>query len=277
MRFTFFEDYTEGWGAYFRIKKFLYTGQSQYQSIDVFESYDHGKILVLDGAVMLTERDEFAYHEMIVHVPLFSHPNPERVLVIGGGDGGTIREILKHKEVKEAILVEIDEEVIKISEEFFPELTASLKDPRCKVLIEDGIKFIKECKPESFDVIIVDSTDPIGPAVGLFESEFYHSCYRALKSDGILNVQSGSPYFQLELIKKVNTAIGSHFPIVRTYIAGVPMYGGLWSFTIGSKYYDPKAGPVKEDFDIIKDLKYYNYEVHKGAFAIPNYIKRGAR
>lgn len=275
MNFIFFEEYTKGWGAFFRIKEIKCHRESPYQKIEIFESMDHGKVMVIDGAVMFTEKDEFTYHEMIVHVPLFSHPNPERVLVIGGGDGGTVREILKHEVVKEVYLVEIDEMVIELSEKYFPQIAKDLRNPKTKILIQDGIKFLRECEENSFDVIIVDSTDPVGPAVGLFESDFYNSCYRVLKDDGILNVQSGSPYFQQDLISRVYRNISMIFPIARTYIAGVPMYGGLWSFTVGSKKYDPKIGPVREDPKIVANLKYYNFEIHKGAFALPNYLKKG--
>ncbi|MGB9807211.1 MAG: polyamine aminopropyltransferase [Thermosulfidibacteraceae bacterium] len=275
MSFIFFENYTEGWGTFFRIKEILCHKESKYQKIEIFESWDHGKVMVIDGAVMFTEKDEFTYHEMIVHVPMFSHPNPERILVIGGGDGGTVREILKHDTVKEVLLVEIDEVVIELAEKYFPQTTCELKNPKTKILVRDGIEFLKECQEAYFDLIIVDSTDPVGPAVGLFESDFYNACYRALKDDGILNVQSGSPYFQKDLIEKVKNTISMIFPIARVYIAGVPMYGGLWSFTIGSKKYDPKMGPVREDYKITSNLKYYNYDIHRGAFALPNYLRKG--
>ncbi len=274
MDLWFTERYPQGWGITFKIERSLYSGKSRYQRIDVLETAGHGRLLVIDGCVMFTEADEFVYHEMLTHVPLFSHPNPKRVLVIGGGDGGAVREIVRHSCVEEVVLVDIDEDVIKVSREFFPSVSCELDNPKVQVLAEDGVRYLESCPPKSFDIILVDSTDPVGPAVGLFEKPFFEKCFRALKRDGIMAAQSGSPYFQLDLVGRVHRTVAQVFPAVRTYIAGTPSYGGLWTFVIGSKNGDPAQGPIREDQLAVSDLKYYNYEVHKGAFALPNYILR---
>ncbi len=274
MELWFMEKYSEGWGISLKIKKGICSVESKYQKIDIFETLDFGKLLVINGAIMLTEKDEFAYHEMLVHTPLFSHPNPKNILVIGGGDGGAVRELCRHKCVEKIDLVEIDEEVIDLCRRHFPSIAYAFEDKRVNILIEDGIEYMKNCNEKKYDIIIVDSTDPIGPAVGLFQREFYENCYKALKDDGIINVQSGSPYFQEELLEKVFHSMGEVFPITRTYLAGTPTYGGMWSFTTGSKLYDPLKGPMRKDKSVLSDLKYYNEKIHIGAFQLPNYLSR---
>ncbi len=267
----YMEKFSENWGLSFRIKRGLYSALSDYQRIDVLETEEFGKLLLLDAAIMLTERDEFAYHEMLVHVPLLTHPSPRKVLVIGGGDGGTLREITRHPEVEEVIQVEIDQEVIRVSKEFFPQLATGFKDPRVKIEVADGIKYMAQCPPGSFDVILVDSTDPKGPAEGLFTPQFYANCHRALKEDGILTVQSGSPYFQQDLLARVHRAFRDLFPIAHIYLSGVISYGGLWAFSLGSKKYQPTQGPCR-DFPQ-NGLKYYTPQIHKGAFILPKYLE----
>jgi spermidine synthase len=267
----YMEKFSENWGLSFRIKRGLYSALSDYQRIDVLEAEEFGKLLLLDAAIMLTERDEFAYHEMLVHVPLLTHPAPRRVLVIGGGDGGTLREISRHPEVEEVIQVEIDQEVIRVSQEFFPQLATGFQDPRVKIEVTDGIKYMAQCPQGSFDVILVDSTDPKGPAEGLFTHEFYANCQKALKEDGILTVQSGSPYFQQDLLARVHRSFRDLFPVARIYLSGVISYGGLWAFSLGSKKYDPLQGPCRE-FPL-ENLKYYTPQIHKGAFILPKYLE----
>jgi spermidine synthase len=228
-------------------------------------------MLLLDGAIQTTVQDEFVYHEMISHVPLFTHPNPRKVAVIGGGDGGTIREILKHKSVDKAYLIEIDQRVVEVSRRFLPEISIALGDERAKVCIEDGIEFVKNRKNE-FDVIMVDSTDPVGPAVGLFAKDFYRSIHDALGEDGIFVAQTESPFFNKELISSVFRDIKSVFPIAKLYLCFVPTYpGGLWSFTIGSKRHDPMD--VQEIITDGMGCKYYSREVHKAAFVLPPFVK----
>lgn len=254
-----------------RVKETLHVERSEYQEIVLVDTDQYGRMLLLDGAIQTTVQDEFVYHEMISHVPLFTHPNPGKVAVIGGGDGGTIREILKHKSVDKAFLIEIDQRVVEVSKRFLPEISVALGDGRAKVCIEDGIEFVKEHKNE-FDVIMVDSTDPVGPAVGLFAKEFYRSIYDALREDGIFVAQTESPFFNKDLISSVFSDIKSVFPIARLYLCNVPTYpGGLWSFTIGSKKYDPMD--VREVITDGMGCKYYSREVHKAAFVLPPFVK----
>lgn len=254
-----------------RVKETLHIEKSKYQEIVLVDTDEYGRMLLLDGAIQTTVKDEFVYHEMISHVPLFTHPNPKKVAVIGGGDGGTIREILKHKSVDKAFLVEIDQRVVELSKSFLPEISAALGDERAKVCIEDGIEFVKNQKNE-FDVIMVDSTDPVGPAVGLFAKDFYRSIHDALGEDGIFVAQTESPFFNRELISSVFRDIKSVFPIARLYLCFVPTYpGGLWSFTIGSKKYDPMD--VQEVITDGMGCKYYSREVHKAAFVLPPFVK----
>jgi len=267
----YMEKFSENWGLSFRIKRGVYSALSDYQRIDVLETEEFGKLLLLDAAIMLTERDEFTYHEMLVHVPLLTHPSPKKILVIGGGDGGTLREITRHPEVEEVIQVEIDQEVIRVSKEFFPQLATGFEDPRVKIEVADGINYMAQCPPGTFDIILVDSTDPKGPAEGLFKHDFYANCHRALKEDGILTVQSGSPYFQQDLLASVHRDFKDLFPIAHIYLSGVIAYGGLWAFALGSKKFDPIQGPCREFSR--EDLKYYTPQIHKGAFILPKYLE----
>lgn len=255
-----------------RVKETLHFERSKYQEIVLVDTDQYGRMLLLDGAIQTTVQDEFVYHEMISHVPLFTHPNPRKVAVIGGGDGGSIREILKHKSVDKAFLIEIDQRVVEVSRRFLPEISIALGDERAKVCIEDGIEFVKNHKNE-FDVIMVDSTDPVGPAVGLFAKDFYRSIHDALREDGIFVAQTESPFFNKDLISSVFGDIKSVFPIARLYLCNVPTYpGGLWSFTIGSKKYDPMD--VQEAITDGMGCKYYSREVHKAAFVLPPFVKK---
>ncbi len=227
-------------------------------------------MLLLDGMVQTTEKDEFVYHEMITRVALNAHPAPRKVLIIGGGDGGTLREVVRHPHVEEGILVEIDERVVQAARDFFPGLSCSFDEPKARVLIADGIQYVKEHK-NSFDIIIVDSTEPVGPAVELFSAAFYENCFKALKEDGILVVQSESPFFNADVIQMAYGGIQKWFPITRLYLASVPTYpSGLWSFTIGSKKYDPEV----VSFQDRSNSKYYTPEVHKAAFALPAFVRQ---
>ncbi len=267
----YIEKFSENWGLCLRIKKGLYSGFSKLQRIDVLETEEFGRLLLLDAAIMLTEKDEFAYHEMLVHVPLLTHPSPSRVLVIGGGDGGALRELTRHPEVKEITHVEIDEKVIQISREFFPQLSVGFDDSRVRLRVADGVKFITECPGESYDVILVDSTDPKGPAEGLFTPEFYYHCHRVLKRDGILTVQAGSPYFQQDLLSRVFKSFEKLFPIARVYLSGVITYGGMWAFALGSKTYDPLGEPLRELSGAT--FRYYTPQIHRAAFVLPRYLE----
>jgi spermidine synthase len=227
-------------------------------------------MLVLDGMVMTTIRDEFVYHEMITHVPLNTHPSPKNVLVIGGGDGGAIREIVKHPLVEKATLVEIDRRVVEVSRELLPEISCGLDNPKVTVLYDDGIKHVRD-NPNTYDVILVDSTEPVGPAVELFSGNFYNSIFASLKEDGLFVAQTESPFLNASLITSCYQDISKVFPLTKLYLASIPTYpSGLWSFTMGSKKYDPEV------IDLTKapsyQTKYYTTGVHSGAFKLPKFV-----
>lgn len=242
--------------------------QTPYQQLAVVNTEQYGRMLLLDGMVMTTDKDEFVYHEMISHVALNSHPHPHNVLIIGGGDGGVLREVVKNPAVAKATLVEIDERVIQASKDFFPQFCAAFEHPKAHVVVGDGLDYVKNNK--NFDVIIVDSTEPVGPAVELFGQQFYQDAYAALNDDGMLVVQSESPFINQSIIKKVNTGINSVFPLVKLYLANVPTYPtGLWSFTVGSKVYDPEK-PLLFPKD---EYKYYTPAVHQAAFQLPQFVR----
>ena len=252
-----------------KTKKTYHTEKTEFQDLALIETEQFGRMLVLDGTVQTTIEDEFVYHEMISHVPLFTHKNPKKVLVIGGGDGGAIREIIKHPSVEKAVLCEIDGRVIEVSKEYLPEISCALSDKRVEVLVADGIKYVQDNKGQ-FDVIMVDSTDPVGPAVGLFAVDFYKAIYEALKEDGIFVAQTESPFFHKELIKSVYKDISSIFPITKLYTCAIPTYpSGFWSFTMGSKKYDPLETDISKIPEL--DTKYYCPELHKAVFALPKF------
>ena len=262
-------------GLTIKIKKLLYSGESPFQRIDIIDTYEFGKMLVLYGSIMITEKDEFVYHEMLGHVPLFTHPDPKQVLVIGGGDGGTVREVLKHPQVERTTLVEIDEMVVQKCQEYFPDVAGQLSNPRARVLFEDGEKYLATTS-EKFDVILCDAADPIGPAEVLFQKEFHQMAYDCLNDDGIFVTQSESPFFHQRTLKNMYQNLSRIFPIVRVYWAYIPTYpSAIWSFTFCSKKYDPIT-----DFDLNRYLKtnpetnYYNEGIHKASFVLPNFIKK---
>lgn len=228
----------------YKIKETLVRKQTKYQDLAIVDTYAFGRMLVLDGIVQTTIKDEFVYHEMITHIPLFTHPNPQKVLVVGGGDGGAVREILKHKSVKKVVLCEIDECVIDECKKFLPEISSSLDDPKCEIFIGDGIKYVHEHKNE-FDVIIVDSTDPFSIAEGLFGGSFYKEIYDCLTDDGIFIAQTETPFYLPQVVKKVFNDAKAFFPITKLFMAAIPTYpSGYWSFTIGSKRYDPETADL---------------------------------
>ncbi len=237
----------------------------------MLDTLEWGRMLVLDGCVMTTDRDEFIYHEMIVHIALSAHPNPQKVLVVGGGDGGVIREVLKHPTVELAVLAEIDDRVIEVAKEYLPQISVALDDARARVEVGDGIAHVQE-HPGEYDIIIVDSTDPIGPAVGLFAKSFYESIYHGLKPDGMFVAQSESPFFNGDLIRGVQADVRSLFPITGLYLASIPTYpSGLWSFTIGSKTYDPQViADQARSASLV--TKYYTPELHRSAFELPRFV-----
>ncbi|QNO13584.1 polyamine aminopropyltransferase [Alkalicella caledoniensis] len=270
MQLWFSERETDNINVKWKVEQTLYSKKSQYQQIDIVEFTDFGRALILDGIIQTTVYDEFIYHEMIAHIPLCIHPNPKKVLVIGGGDGGTVREVLKHESVEKVDLVEIDKEVVDAARKYLPELAGCLEDPRVTVQNVDGFKFVQE-KTSYYDVVIIDSSDPIGPAVGLFAKSFYKSVHKILKEDGLFVAQTESPLFNKELITDVYTGIKEIFPVQYLYTAGVPTYSiGPWTFTLGSKRYTKeKARTLNKKIG----LKYFNEDVQKGAFLLPQYIK----
>ncbi|NWL90263.1 MULTISPECIES: polyamine aminopropyltransferase [unclassified Paenibacillus] len=271
MELWFTEKQTPVFGITAKIKETLVTEKTDFQDLSIIDTEEFGRMLVLDGMVMTTVKDEFVYHEMVAHPALFTHPNPKHVLVVGGGDGGVIREVLKHPEVEKAILVDIDGKVIEYSKKFLPEIAGELDNPRVEVQVNDGYMHIVESK-NKYDVIMVDSTEPVGPAVQLFERGFYQGIYEALKEDGIFVAQTDNPWFKADLIQKVNQDVKEIFPIVRVYGANIPTYpSGLWTFTLGSKTYDP----LQVDEAKIPEIatKYYTPRLHKAAFVLPKFVE----
>jgi len=254
----------------YRIKEIVYSETSPFQHIMVLDSYDFGRMLVLDGAIQTTELDGFIYNEMITHIPLNIHPGAKNVLIIGGGDCGAAREVAKYPSIERIDMVEIDEMVVKTCKTYLKEVSGDLSDTRVNFIFEDGTRFVKQKKDYLYDVIIVDSSDPVGPAVKLFELEFYKDLYDNLTDDGLMVCQSESPVFYYEMMLNINRRLKSVFPFVKVYLAIVPTYpGGFWSFTIGSKKY---IDPNPEAFD--KETKYVNKEIIRSCFALPGFIKK---
>jgi len=250
------------------IQKTLCHFKTDFQDLAILDTLQFGRMLVLDGMVQTTEKDEFVYHEMIAHIPMQAHPAPLDVLVVGGGDGGAIREVLKYDTVKTATLVEIDGDVIDAAKKYLPDISVGLSDPRVSVIVADGMQHVKNSAGK-YDVILVDSTEPVGPAIGLFAEEFYKDIYRALKEDGIFVAQTESPFFNRELIQSVYARISRVFPLSKLYLASIPTYpSGLWSFTVGSKCYEPEHCAGKPVV-----TKYYNEDVHRGAFRLPVFVR----
>lgn len=274
MDLWFTEHYSEqGARLGFEVKKVLHSEETSFQRIDVIESTHFGRILLIDGLVMLTERDEFIYHEMIAHVPINVHPNPQRVLVIGAGDGGTLRELVKHPEIKHIDLVEIDKSVHDVSKKFFPTIASGYDDDRVQCHWQDGVRFVKE-KNENYDLIIIDSTDPYGPGEGLFSSAFYQDCFNLLTNNGILVNQSESPQWTPQYVKGIHKKLSAIFPIFSFYQAFIPTYpSGHWLFGFASKNLHP-IDDQKPNRWLEKKLNtsYYNIEIHKASFALPNFI-----
>jgi spermidine synthase len=257
-----------------QVKKVLYHGRSDFQDVLIFESTNHGNVLVLDGVIQVTERDEFAYQEMMAHIPLFAHSNPEKVLVIGGGDGGILREIAKHPGVKEIFICEIDGHVIKYSKQYLPSLAKGFDDPRVTTKVMDGAKFMDE-NQESFDVIITDSSDPVGPASVLFETPFYSAMFRCLRDKGIVCTQGESIWLHLNLIRPLVSSISTFFSTVEYAYTSIPTYpSGQIGFILAGKNRGsckvPEIQPTEEQ---LKSFKYYSSEIHQASFVLPRFAK----
>ena len=257
-----------------RAKRVLHTEETKFQRIDVIETEHFGRVLLIDGLIMLTERDEFIYHEMIAHVPINVHPNPQRILVIGAGDGGTIREILKHPEVKDLDLVEIDKKVHDLSKKYFPSISSGFKDERVNCHWQDGVRFVKE-STDKYDLIIVDSTDPYGPGEGLFSTGFYTDCYNLLNNNGILVNQSESPQWTPNYVTGIHKKLSSIFPVFSFYQAFIPTYpSGHWLFGFASKNLHPIQDQKPNRWHEKKiETAYYNVDIHKASFALPNFVQ----
>ncbi len=258
------------------VEKVLYKGKSKYQNILLFENKNLGRVLVLDGIVQTTENDEFIYHEMIVHVPMLMHPNPKRVLVIGGGDGGVIEEVFKYSNVERVVMVDIDEKVIELSKKYLKKICRSaFSDKRLELVIDDGVKYVRSCK-EKFDVIIVDSPDPIGPGKVLFKKSFYRDLYNVLDKVGIMSRQTGSTFFQGQEWVSNYRLLSEVFPLNRVYIAAIPTYiGGFFSFILSLKGLKDVAriSVLKKRFENAKiSTKYYTPEVCLASFVLPKYM-----
>ncbi|MDO5562893.1 MAG: polyamine aminopropyltransferase [Synergistaceae bacterium] len=276
MELWYTEEHSENTRFSIRVDKQLFSEQSEFQRVDIFEAKEFGRFLTLDGLMMLTEKDEFIYHDMIVHVPIATNPNIKNVLVIGAGDGGTVRELTRYATVEHIDMVEIDKMVVDSCMKYLPQTACKLTDPRVSLYFEDGLKFVRD-KVGKYDLIIVDSTDPFGPGEGLFTKEFYGNCYKALTEEGILVNQHECPYYEsyARSMKRAHKRIRELFPITCVYQAHIPTYpSGHWLFGFASKKFDPI-----NDFDAKRweaiglKTKYYNTELHKGCFAIPTYVK----
>ena len=266
------EYHTENAGITMQIKQTLYKGRSEYQEITVLDTEEFGRVLLLDNLVMLTEKDEFIYHEMITHVPVHINPDIRDVLIIGGGDCGTLREITRYPFIESVKMVEIDEDVVKVSREYFPELYD--ERPNGEIIIDDGIAFMKKHN-SLFDMIIVDSTDPIGPAEGLFNKDFYKNCASKLSNRGMLVIQAESPYYFPQTCRDIYMNLKSAFAYVQPYLAYIPTYpSGMWQFMISSNAdlgHDTNNDSISESF--ANTLKYYNKDIHNACFALPNFVR----
>ncbi len=276
MDFWFSEKHTNDVKLSIRVDKQVYSATSDFQRIDIFDTPAFGRILVLDGYLMLTEKDEFIYHEMITHVPMAVHPHVKDVLVIGAGDGGVIRELTRYPEIERIDLVEIDEEVIEASKEYLPFTSCKMGDPRVNIYIQDGLKFIRRKKDE-YDLIIVDSTDPFGPGEGLFSREFYGNCFKALHDDGIMVNQHESPFYEQDALamQRAHKRIIESFPFSRIYQAHIPTYpSGHWLFGFSTKKYHPlrDLNETRWNERGLK-CKYYTTTLHRGAFYLPAYVE----
>jgi spermidine synthase len=271
-----------GWGQRFRVMRELARVKSEFQDIAIFESASHGRVMVLDGVIQITEADEFVYQEMLTHVPLLAHGASENVLIIGAGDGGVLRRVLQHGNVKRAVMVEIDGEVIRLSKEFLPKIGGNAwTDKRADVIVGDGIDYVKRAPDASFDVIIVDSTDPIGVGEVLFTDEFYRNCARILTARGLVVNQCGVPFMQADELHDTSARRRTFFPHVTAYVAAVPTYvGGFMTLGWAAKDASLAATPVEtirvraHQVGLLGTTEYWTPEIHAGAFNLPPYIAR---
>lgn len=276
MELWFTEEHTKNVKFSIKVKKQLYSKKSYFQQIDVLDTYEFGRVLVLDGYIMLTEKDEYVYHEMVTHVPLAVNPDVKNVLVIGAGDGGTLRELCRYDSIERIDMCEIDELVVEICKRYLPQTACCFNDPRLTLTIGDGLKYVRR-KENEYDLIIVDSTDPFGPGEGLFTKEFYGNCFVALTDGGILINQHESTYYDsyVDMVKRTHKRISSAFPVAMVYQTHIPTYpSGQWLFGFASKNLHPVYDIKSERWNGLGiKTKYYNTELHCGCFALPNDVK----
>lgn len=276
MDLWFSELHTENVKLSIRVDRQIYTHQSEFQRIDIFDSPDFGRFLTLDGYMMLTERDEFIYHEMMTHVPMAVHPHARAALIVGGGDGGAARELLKYPSIERVDLVEIDEAVTRACQEYLPFTAGSLSDPRVRLYFEDGLRFVRS-QTDAYDLIIVDSTDPFGPGEGLFTKEFYGNCFKALREEGIMVNQHESPFYANDAlaVQRAHKRIVQSFDTSMVYQAHIPTYpSGHWLFGFSTKKYHPLRDFRGAEWKALGlKTRYYNTQLHLGAFALPNYVE----
>ncbi|OOV86148.1 polyamine aminopropyltransferase [Oceanospirillum linum] len=266
-----------GSGFSLKVKAKLHEEQSPYQKLEIYDTETYGNLMVIDGCVMLTDRDNFLYHEMMSHPALFSHPEPKRVVIIGGGDCGTLREVLKHPGVEKVTQIDIDKLVTDLSEKYFPALCDSNNDPRAELLFEDGVKWVDECPEESIDLIIVDSTDPVGPAEGLFKVDFFKRCFRILKQGGVMVQQSESPLYHTDsIIKNLHVDMqAAGFSTTATLPFPQPVYpSGWWSCTLAGKGTDVKSFREADSAAKGFETDYYTVDMHRGALTLPPFMKK---
>lgn len=272
----FTEKHTENVKLSIQVDRQLYSSQSEFQRIDIFSSKEFGRFLTLDGYMMLTQKDEFIYHEMMVHVPMAVHPKVRKALVIGGGDGGTARELIRYPAIEQIDVVEIDEEVVSACRQYLPQTACGFDDERIHLFYEDGLKYVRRYE-DTYDLILVDSTDPFGPGEGLFTKEFYGNCYKALKAEGIMVNQHESPFYPNDAVamQRAHKRIVESFPISKVYQAHIPTYpSGHWLFGFASKRYHPLTDQDAARWKVLGlRTRYYNEQLHRGAFALPNYVE----
>jgi spermidine synthase len=269
------------WGQRFVVKHELAHVTSEFQDILIFESESHGRVMLLDGVVQITEADEFVYQEMIAHVPLLAHGEASRVLIIGAGDGGVLKRVLQHRTVTRAVMVEIDGEVIRLSKEHLAAIGGDAwDDPRAEVIVGDGIDYVQQAADGSFDVIIVDSTDPIGVGEVLFTDAFYANCARILSERGLVVNQCGVPFMQAEELTETSARRRKHFPVVGAYVAAVPTYvGGFMTLGFAAKAEGMRSVALAEierraEVAGITETKYWTPKMHRNCFDLPPYIAR---